>query len=158
MTHICVGNLSIIGPDNGLSPGRCQAIIWTNAGILLIGPWWTNFCEILITIQAFSFKKMDLKMSSVKRRPFCLGLNVLRMVEWAHRLQLWSTHHWPNNTTPCGRHFQVHFWINICILIKISLNYICKGPIVNNRQQTIISTNADQNDNIWGNKGACVNR
>ena len=23
---------------NGLSPGRCQAIIWTNAGILLIGP------------------------------------------------------------------------------------------------------------------------
>ena len=38
MTHICVGDLTIIGPDNGLSPGRRQAIIWTNAGILLIGP------------------------------------------------------------------------------------------------------------------------
>ena len=32
------GNLTIIGSDNGLSPGRRQAITWTNAGILLIGP------------------------------------------------------------------------------------------------------------------------
>ena len=37
MTHICVGNLIIIGSDNALSPGRRQAIIWTNAGLLLIG-------------------------------------------------------------------------------------------------------------------------
>ena len=35
-THICVDKL--IGSDNGLSPARRQAIIWTNAGILLIGP------------------------------------------------------------------------------------------------------------------------
>ena len=33
----CVGNVTVIGSDNGLSPGRRQAIIWTNAGILLIG-------------------------------------------------------------------------------------------------------------------------
>ena len=77
VTHIYVGNLTIIGPDNGLSLGRRQAIIWTNAGILLIGPWGTNFSEILIGIQAFSFKKMHLKMSSAKWCPFCLGLNVL---------------------------------------------------------------------------------
>ena len=77
MTHICVGNLTIIGPDNGLSPGRRQAIIWTNAGILLIGPWGTNFSEILIGIDKFSFKKIHFKMSSGKWRPFCLGLNVL---------------------------------------------------------------------------------
>ena len=50
MTHKCVGNLTIIGSDNGLSPGRRQAIIWTNAGILLIGPLGTNFSEILIEI------------------------------------------------------------------------------------------------------------
>ena len=75
VTHICVGNLTIIGPDNGLSPGRRQAIIWTNAGILLIGPWGTNFSEILIGIHTFSFKKIHLKMSSAKWRPFCLGLN-----------------------------------------------------------------------------------
>ena len=77
MTHICVGNLTIIGSDNGLSPGRRQAIIWTNAGILLIGPWGTNVSEILIGIQTFSFKKMHVKMSSAKWRLFRFGLNVL---------------------------------------------------------------------------------
>ena len=30
---------TIVGSDNGLSPGRHQAIIWTNAMILLIGPF-----------------------------------------------------------------------------------------------------------------------
>ena len=60
--HICVGNLTIIGSDNGLTPGRHQAIIWTNAEMLLIGHLGTNFIEILIGIQAFSFKKMHLKM------------------------------------------------------------------------------------------------
>ena len=70
VTHICVGKLTIIGSDNGLSPERRQAIIWTNAGILLIGPLRTNFSEILIEIQTFSFKKMHLKMSSAKWRPF----------------------------------------------------------------------------------------
>ena len=57
MTHICVGNLIIIGSDNGLSPGRRQAIIWTNAGTLLFGPLGTNFGEILIDIDTFSLKK-----------------------------------------------------------------------------------------------------
>ena len=77
MTHICVGKQTIIGSDNGLSPGRRQAIISTNAGILLIGPFGTNFSEISIKILTFSFTKMRLKVSSAKWRPFCLGLNVL---------------------------------------------------------------------------------
>ena len=77
MTHICVSKLIIIGSDNGLSPGRRQAIIWTNAGILLIGPLGTNFNEILIEIHIISPKKIHLKMSSEKWRPSCLGLNVL---------------------------------------------------------------------------------
>ena len=77
VTHICVSKLSIFGSDNGLSPGRHQAINWTNAGIWLIGPLGTNFSEIFIGIQTFSFKKMHLKMSSAKWRPLCLGLNVL---------------------------------------------------------------------------------
>ena len=46
VTHICVGKLTIIGSDNGLSPERRQAIIWTNAGILLIRPLGTNSSEI----------------------------------------------------------------------------------------------------------------
>ena len=77
VTHICVTKLTIIGSDNGLWPDRRQAIIWTNAGILLIGPLGTNFNEILIKSLTFTLKKMRLKVSSAKRRPFCLGLNVL---------------------------------------------------------------------------------
>ena len=69
--------LTIIGSDNGLSPGWHQAIIWTNAGILLTGPLGTNFSEILIEIYSFSSKKMHFKMSSERGQPFCLSLNIL---------------------------------------------------------------------------------
>ena len=86
MTHICVSKLTITGSDNGLSPGRRQAIIWTNAGILLIGPLGTNFSEILSEIHTFSFKKMHLKTSSAKWRPFfsrpqCVKM-LLKLVRW----------------------------------------------------------------------------
>ena len=87
VTHICVSKLTIIGSDNGLSPGRRQAIIWTNAGILLIWPLVTNFNEIPTEIYIFSFKKMHLKMSSAKWRPFCIGLNVL--------IKAYMRHHHP---------------------------------------------------------------
>ena len=78
VTHIFVSDLTIIGSDNGLSPGWRQAIIRTNAGILLIRPLGTNYSEILIKFLIFSFKKMHLKPPSAKRRPICLGLNVLK--------------------------------------------------------------------------------
>ena len=77
-THVCISKLTIIGSDNGLSPDRRQAIIWTKAGSLLIGPLGTNFSEILIEILTFSLKKMRLKVSSAKWLPFCLGLIVLK--------------------------------------------------------------------------------
>ena len=54
VTYICVGNLTVIGSDNGLLPGRRT---------LLIGPLGTKFSENLIEIYTFSFKKMYLKMS-----------------------------------------------------------------------------------------------
>ena len=87
VTHMCVSKLTTIGSDNGLSPGRRQAIIWTNDGILLIRTLGKNFSEILNEIHAFSFKKMHSKMSSAKWRLFRLGLNELT--------------HWPVVTT-CG--------------------------------------------------------
>ena len=82
--HICIGKLTIIGSDNSLSPGRRQAIIWTNAGLLLIGPLGTNFSEILMAVGTFSFKKMHLKILSAKWRPFCLSLSfTLPNIIWA---------------------------------------------------------------------------
>ena len=61
VTHIPVGKLTIISTDNGLSPERRQAIIWTNAGILFNRRLGTNFSEILIENQTFSFKKCTWK-------------------------------------------------------------------------------------------------
>ena len=66
VTHICVSKIISLGSDNGLSPGRRQAIIWTNAWILSIGPLGTNFSEILIGIHTFALKNIHLKMSSAK--------------------------------------------------------------------------------------------
>ena len=109
VTHICVSKLTIIGSDNGLSPDRRQAIIWTNAGILLILTLGTNFSEI----RALSFKKMELKMASAKWRPFCLGLNVLITTYPGHRQQPW---HW--------------MWqAGSCFLNSWSVNILCHEKV-----------------------------
>ena len=73
---VCNSKLTIIGSDNDLSPG----IIWTNVGIVLIAPSETYFSEILSEIYTFSFKKVHLKMSSGKCRPFYLGLSSLKLL------------------------------------------------------------------------------
>ena len=83
--HICVSKLTIVGSDNGLSPGRHQVIIWTNAGIVLIGPLGTRFGEILNKIYISIFQKMHLKMSLGNWRPVDLGLSV------ANSVILWLT-------------------------------------------------------------------
>ena len=103
----------IIGSDNGLSPVRRQAIIWTNAGILLIEPLGTNFSEISIGIQRFSFKKMHLNMSSAKWRPFCLALNVL---SWAYIILL-KFGAWISN-------YKIHFDMDVITYPCTSQSYV----------------------------------
>ena len=102
MTHICIGKLTTIGSDSGLSLGWRQSIIWTNAGILLTGLLGANFSEILIGIQTFSFNKMHLKVSSAKRYPFCLGLNVLIHM-WHSSLSMMY------RKVSCKRPIRMHF-------------------------------------------------
>ena len=70
VTQIWVSKLAIIGSDNGLSPGRRQAIIWTNAGILLIGTLGTNLSEIFIEnsyifIKENPFENVVWKMAAI---------------------------------------------------------------------------------------------
>ena len=74
---MCIGNLTTSGSDNGLLPGRHQAIMRTNAGILLTSPLGTN----LIEIYAFLLMTKHLKMLSAKWQPFCLSLDALKMDE-----------------------------------------------------------------------------
>ena len=79
VTHICVSNLAIIGSDNGLSPARCQAIIWTNAGISLIRPLglqWNFNSNWSIFIQENAFENIVCEMASILSLPQCV--NTLR--------------------------------------------------------------------------------
>ena len=62
-----------IGSGNGLSPVHRQAITWTNAGLFSVGLMGTNFSEIQIEIQSFSFRKIHLKLRLPKWQPFCPG-------------------------------------------------------------------------------------
>ena len=55
MTHVYVSKLTIIASHNGLFSGRRQAIIWTNAGILLIWTFGTNISEIVSESYTFSY-------------------------------------------------------------------------------------------------------
>ena len=81
-THICVSELTIIGSDIGLAPGRRQAIIWTNARVLVIGPLGRNFREIITKIHTFSFKKMhsnvSRKMSAILSQPQWVNSNQVK--------------------------------------------------------------------------------
>ena len=82
VTHGCASKLATIGSDNGLSPGRCQAIIWTYAGILLIGPLGTNLSEILnqnlyIFIQENAFENVVWKMTAILSLPQCVKTIVI---------------------------------------------------------------------------------
>ena len=78
--HICSSNLTIIG--------SCRLVVAKplSASMLeycLIGPLETNFNDILIQIETFSFKKMHLKVLSAKWQPFCLSLIVLILM-WCY--------------------------------------------------------------------------
>ena len=95
--YIYISKLTIIGSDNGLSPGWHQAIIWINAGILFLGALGTKFSEISIEIYTFSFEKLPLKMSAGKWQSFCLGLNVLTLVGLQYFVRLLQS-----------------FWIMLC--------------------------------------------
>ena len=79
--HICVTYLTIIASDNSLSPNRRQAIIWTNAGILLIRSLGTNCIEILIEIHIFiqenAFENVVWKMAAILSGPQCVKGSVV---------------------------------------------------------------------------------
>ena len=77
VTHICVGTLTIIGSDNGLSPERRLAIIWTNARILFIGPWgnklqWNFNRNSNIFIEENTFENVVCEMLFISSRPQCV--------------------------------------------------------------------------------------
>ena len=88
VTHMCVSRLTTIGSDNGLSPDRRQAIIWTNAGILLVGPLgtklhWKLYQKSYIWIKENAFENILSRLQYVKRiesselPPYITFINIL---------------------------------------------------------------------------------
>ena len=76
--YIYSSKLTIIGSDNGLSPGQRQAIIWTNAGILLIQTLGAKVSEILSDIHTFPFEENAFenavcKMVATLSQPQCIN-------------------------------------------------------------------------------------
>ena len=99
MTHNCVSILTIIGSDNGLSPGRRHAIIWTNDGILLIGPLvtkiqWNLNRNLHIFIQENAFENVVWIMTSFSSRPQCVkfrdGINRQRNCQHPAIVLVWN--------------------------------------------------------------------
>ena len=90
VTHISVSKPISIGSDNGLPPGRRQAIIWANAGVLWSGPWGTYIREILIENNKFSFKKtfqnIALKVAAISSPPPCVKQT------WLPAYGYWNVH------------------------------------------------------------------
>ena len=94
--HICIGNLTIIGSDNGLLPGRHQVIIWTNAGELVIEALGTNFSEIFnqnynIFSQGNAFENVVRKLEAILSWP-----------QWVNDIARPSQHISRTTQVPCN--------------------------------------------------------
>ena len=108
VTNMCVGKPTIIGSDNGLSPEQRQSIIWANAWILLISrPLGTNFTEILIGNQTFSFKKLRSKLSC----------EIVSISPWPQCVNQW----WMSSLR---HHLCLRFWIKWLLANEIFRNIV----------------------------------
>ena len=67
-TYLWVSKLTIIGSDNGLSPGRHQVVIKNNAKILFTRTFGTTFSEIIEK----SIWTSRLEMATILSRSQCI--------------------------------------------------------------------------------------
>ena len=76
MTQLCARKLTIVGADNGLSPGRHQTIIWTNGGILLICTLGNLKRNSYTYIQENEFDNVVSEMVAILSRPQYVKVNM----------------------------------------------------------------------------------
>ena len=111
VTHLCVSKLTSIASDNGLSPGRRQAIIWNNAGILLIGHFrnklqWNFNRNSNIFIQENAFESVVCETAAILSRP-----------QWVNEVSLWgvSREDWWENW-PCYNGIVLYEFLSITVM------------------------------------------
>ena len=129
VTHIYVSKIIIIGSDNGLLLGRRQAIIWTNAEILLIGPLGINFSDILIEInilfiQGNAFENVVYKKASISSQPQWVNNNLAPGSGLA--LNRWLVTIWTNDGPVywhicVTRQYSTYASFYICITVDITI-------------------------------------
>ena len=114
MTHNCVGNLTIIASDNGLSPDRRQAIIWTNARVSVNGTLrnklqWNLNWNSNIFIQENVFESVVCEMAAILSRPQCVNA-VLLIAPASYR----------------GRHlaYSVKWWLGMAVKHLLVLDWM----------------------------------
>ena len=127
MTHTCVNKITTIGSDNTLSPGRRQAIIWTNTTVFSIRPLGIYFSKISFKIQKFSFTKMHFKMAAILSRPQCA------LTEFGPMVQLECRNTYFSNVTPgTPTTASRNIWTILFLVLpwtkkkRLSLNFIIK--------------------------------
>ena len=136
---ICVSKLTKFGSNNGLWSCRRQAIIWTNAGILLIRTLGTIFSKISSEIRVILFKKMHFKMASILSRSQCVNSSTeVVIVKSLHGVGAWGLgskqlndigNHWQSGAPDIRKVFDhwndyhiTIFWAEIP-LINLSLQW-----------------------------------
>ena len=114
-------NQDRIGSDNGLSPIRHQAIMYTNAGLLLSGPFGTNFSEIFIKIWLFLSWKQNWiiiceMVAILSRGTWINHLNCILSCETIglgqHCIKQW---HIPDGTIPIPDPIDFRQWMYYCL-------------------------------------------
>ena len=97
VTHICVGKLTIIGSDNGLSPGRRQAISRTMQCWDIVN-WnlrnklqWNLKRNSYIFIQENAFENVVWKMAAILSRPQCVNEQILTNVSFTRKQSIVET-------------------------------------------------------------------
>ena len=115
VTHICVSKIIIIGSDDGLSPGRRQAIIWTNAGILLIGSLRTKFNAVQ---SKFIYYLRESYGSLLRIRRYSLRTGEYGRWGWNNMVDIFLT----------NSRRKIIFWFkflwNVCITVQLTISHV----------------------------------
>ena len=130
VTHICVGDLTIIGSDNGLTPGQHQSTIWTNAGILLIRTLGNLKRNSYTPIKENAFENVVWKMAAILSRPQCVnwinsmyeGISIVNEVLLGWYQHIEAETKWPPFRRRC---LQMHFLECKCMNFAKDFTEVC---------------------------------
>ena len=137
--------------DIGLSPGRLQAIVWTNAGMLSIGPLGTH-------VRANAFENVVCEIATISSRPQCVNSRCRNWQFWpscplrkGDPLAQWQCFHAPFGSR-MSQKYQITFHrkqlafyvaysdktINLNLFLHHEPNGSTKGKLSNRNQETNI--------------------